>query len=157
VSPDEARAREAELDEQEHQRMIDERTAEAIDGLYRAVRDCIEVAAEPDEYGLPLTLALVDGLLMAEHQRQLPWRAFPYERVHALNIEFLANSAEHFLADIRTAVMLLRSTGPAPGGRRHGVDPEGEERCVCGWRSTVGDLTPLTQHLRAVIELGGDR
>jgi hypothetical protein len=147
---------ESEQDDQERRRDIEERTAEAIDSLYRALRDCLHVAAEPQTLGLAQTL--VDGLLMAEHERHKPWRPFPFDRaVGALNMEFLLASAEHFLADIRTAVMLLRSTAPGPGGRRHGVEDGTEDRCVCGWEPTPGAATPITQHLRAVIELGGER
>jgi hypothetical protein len=147
---------EAEQDDQERKRMVEERTAEAIDNLYRALRECMELAAESTT-NTPLTLMLVDGLMMAEHERCRPSRPFPYERAGALHIQFLEDSAEIFLADIRSAVMLLRSTGPVVGGRRHGIDPEVEGRCICGWESTVGDWTPVTQHFRAVIELGGER
>lgn len=142
-------------DDQERRRDIEERTAEAADSLYQALRDCLAVAVEPEALGL--AQALVGALLTAEHERHKPWRPFPYDRVSLLNMDFLLGSAEHFLADLRTAVMLLRSTGPVPGGRRHGVEDGAKERCLCGWESTAGDRTPITQHLRAVIELGGAR
>jgi hypothetical protein len=155
VSTDEALAREAKLDEQERRQMLEDRTAEAMDGLYRAARDCLEVAEDLDANSA--AGALVDGLLRAEHDCQKPARPFPFDRAQEINVEFLLVSAERFLADIRTAAMLLRSTGPVPGGRRHGPDPGAEEACICGWRSTAPDRVSLAHHFLAVVELGGGR
>lgn len=147
---------ERDQDEQERRLMLEERTAEAMDRLYEALRDCLEVAEDLD--ACSAAGALVDGLLRAEHDCQKPSRPFPFDRAQELNVDFLLRSAETFLADIRTAVLILRSRGPAElGGRRHGPDPSAEETCVCGWRSTAPDRVPLTHHYLAVVELGGGR
>jgi hypothetical protein len=150
---------------------FEEELAEEISGtldeLDRILRECLELAEVP-QAEVRMARVLVDGLLAAEYGRVAssdgqgqPW-PFPSERAGALNIEFLVSSAEKFLADIRTAVMILRSKGPAHGGshlpgRRHGVDPEAEGACVCGWRSTDADLVPIAHHFLAVVELGGGR
>jgi hypothetical protein len=143
-----------------------EEISETFDDFERVLRQCLELAEVPAAE-FRMARVLVDGLLAAEYGRVAtldgggqPW-PFPFERAGELNIEFLVGSAERFLADIRTAVRILRSKGPVSEGhlpgRRHGVDPEDEGKCICGWRSTNPDLVPIAHHFLAVVELGGRR
>lgn len=142
--------------EEERRFMAEEREVEVVDGLYRALRDCVEIESDP-EAGFPVGLALLDSLLMVEFDRCRPGRVLPPDWADRIKAEFLTNAVERLLADVRTAVMILCSTGPAPGGRRHGPDPAAEDRCLCGWQSTAGDLTPIAHHFLALVELGGER
>jgi hypothetical protein len=136
-----------------------------LDELERVLRDCLDLAEIPAAK-LRMARTLVDGLLAAEYGRvaALDGRGrdwpFPEGAGDALNVEgFLVRSAERFLADISTMVILLRPPDPEVG-RRHGVDPSDDSgaRCLCGWRSPnpAPDRAPIAQHYLAVIELGKD-
>jgi len=151
-----------------HEEQLQEDVHTTLENLESVLRDCLELAEVPaaETWMAP---TLVDGLLSAgyTHLASRDGRGepcpSPHTRAGELNLFFLVRSAERLLADISTAVILLRP--PGPDGRRHGVDPsdDGEVRCLCGWRSpnATQDRVPISHHYLAVIELGkglgGDR
>jgi hypothetical protein len=147
-----------------YEEQLQENVHATLDDLERVLRDCLDLADVPAAE-LRMAPTLVDGLLSAGYGHEAsrdgrgePWPS-PHTRAGKLNVDFLMRSAERFMADIATAVILLRPPDPEIG-RRHGVDPsdDGEVRCLCGWRSpnATQDRVPISHHYLAVIELGKD-